>query len=90
MPLTRCRPVPATPVPPPPSPRPPPAPPAAGAFLVSVVTGGSGACPVCRAPVTSLLRLGPDVRTTDGRIVALVLPREYWAGTHGAEDAFVE
>ena len=43
-------------------------------FLVSILTGGSGVCPVCRAPVTSLLRVGPDVRTTDGRSVALVLP----------------
>ena len=49
-------------------------------FLVSVEMGGSGVCPVCRAPVSSLLRLGPDVRTTDGRIVALVLPQNvYWA-----------
>jgi hypothetical protein len=49
-------------------------------FLVSVEHGGSGACPVCRGPVSSLLRLGPDVTTTDGRTVALVLPLDiYWS-----------
>ena len=57
-------------------------------FLVTVELGGSGVCPVCRAPVTSLLRLGPDVRTTDGRVVAIVLPQSvYWAlgGSPGQE-----
>lgn len=49
-------------------------------FLVSVELGGSGACPVCRGPVSSLLRIGPDVTTTDGRTVAIVLPLDiYWS-----------
>ena len=51
-------------------------PPAEEMLLVTVLTGGSGVCPVCRAPVTNILRLGPDTRTTDGRMVALVLPTD--------------
>ena len=43
-------------------------------LLVTVLTGGSGVCPVCRSPVTNILRLGPDTTTTDGRTVALILP----------------
>ena len=57
-------------------PAPPARPPAEEMLLVTVLTGGSGVCPVCRAPVTNILRLGPDTRTTDGRMVALVLPTD--------------
>jgi len=45
-------------------------------LLVTVLTGGSGVCPVCRSPVTNILRLGPDTTTTDGRTVALILPSD--------------
>lgn len=48
--------------------------------------GGTCSCPICRAPVLQILRIGPDVQTWDGRTVALVLPRQYWppskASTH--------
>ena len=47
-------------------------------LLVTILTGGSGVCPVCRSPVTNILRLGPDTRTTDGRMVALVLPNDVY------------
>lgn len=50
--------------------------PAEEMLLVTMLTGGSGVCPVCRAPVTNIFRLGPDTRTTDGRMVALVLPTD--------------
>ena len=43
-----------------------------------IYTGGTGTCPMCRATVTSVVRIGPDVAMTDGRIVALILPHSYW------------
>jgi hypothetical protein len=43
-----------------------------------IYSGGTGTCPMCRATVTSVVRIGPDVAMTDGRIVALILPHSYW------------
>jgi hypothetical protein len=48
-----------------------------------IYSGGTGVCPMCRSTVTSVVRIGPDVAMTDGRIVALILPHSYWReGTH--------
>lgn len=33
----------------------------------------------CRATVAQVLRVGPDVHTLDGRVVAQVLPQIYWS-----------
>jgi len=41
---------------------------------------GAGTCPVCRNPVTQVLRIGPDVLTCAGTTVAQVLPAFMWAG----------
>jgi len=41
-------------------------------------TAGSGTCPICRAPVLQVLRVGPDTLSADGSVVALVLPADYW------------
>jgi hypothetical protein len=43
-----------------------------------IYSGGTGTCPMCRSAVTSVVRIGPDVAMTDGRIVALILPHSYW------------
>jgi hypothetical protein len=40
--------------------------------------GGVGLCPMCRAPVAQVVRIGPDARTRDGSLVAHVLPEMYW------------
>jgi hypothetical protein len=42
------------------------------------VCAGSGTCPMCRAPVLQVLRLGPDAASLDGRTVAMVAPACYW------------
>ena len=43
--------------------------------------GGNGTCPVCRSPISNILRIGPDAQDAAGRTVALVLPTDYmqWA-----------
>ena len=48
-------------------------------YTTGGVSGGSGTCPVCRAPVMHVLRVGCDMTTVDGRTVAFVLPSVYWS-----------
>lgn len=40
--------------------------------------GGTGLCPVCRAPVMQVLQIGPDTTALDGSTVAVVLPGMYF------------
>ena len=47
------------------------------------LTRGSGTCPVCRNPVTQVLRIGPDVLACSGAVVAQVLPAFLWAAAPG-------
>lgn len=63
------------------------------ATTTAAVVGGSGLCPMCRGFVTQIVRLGPDVITSDGRTIAQVLPQAYWrcgataaAGANGVSE----
>ena len=49
-------------------------------------TCGSGTCPICRTPVLQVLRIGPDVTSSEGHVVAQVLPDWYWSTATGSNN----
>ena len=53
-------------------------------YATGAVSGGTGTCPVCRAPVFSVLRVGPKVRATDGSTVVQVLHAALWGNARRA------